>query len=594
MKTIRNIIAILFATFCTNIYCFGAYLTDIPMQITQPNGDTLMVYVSGDEYYNWMHDKDGYTIVQNTNGYYVYAQYNQKGNDIMASSYIVGKCNPQDVGLQPNITNRNVIMRNILNQKNSIIDESKGRGGYNPPTTGTINNIVIYIRFADQTEFTDSQSKYTNLFNNSTTGQSSVYNYFKEVSYNQLFVNSTFYPINNGSTIVSYQDVHNRNYYLPKTVSNSSGYTTDEIRRERESALLHNAINSIKNNISSTLNIDSNNDGYVDNICFIIRGGASGWDNLLWPHKGELFPLYSPEINGKMTYYYNFQIEDVITQRGVGVLSHEFCHSLGAPDLYHYDDGTYNGKPIGGWDIMGTTENPPQHINSYLKYFFHWITNVPEITSSGTYTLHPLTSSTNNCYKIAIKNKPKEFLLLEYRRNIGTFECSLPNSGLLIYRIDTSIRKIHIGNIFGKGYCTNEDVFYLYRLNGSATSNGDINSATFSANSERTMFSTKTNPFALLSDTTIANVQIKNVSSADNTITFDVVFCNGENIVYSNTSNIPSTTNAAKTIRTVGNVSIMNSNSVTFEAKESIELGKGFSIELGSSLVIDTNGCFEQ
>ena len=87
---------------------------------------------------------------------------------------------------------------------------------------------------------------------------------------------------------------------------------------------------------------------------------------------------------------------------------------------------------------------------------------------------------------------------------------------------------------------------------------------------------------------------IKNISNVGSTISFEIVFCDGENIVYTNTNNIPSTTNAAKTIRTVGKVSITNSNSVTFEAKESIELGKGFSIELGSSLVIDTNGCFEQ
>ena len=37
MRAIRNIIGLLFVTFCTNVYCFGAYLTDIPMQITQPN-----------------------------------------------------------------------------------------------------------------------------------------------------------------------------------------------------------------------------------------------------------------------------------------------------------------------------------------------------------------------------------------------------------------------------------------------------------------------------------------------------------------------------------------------------------------------------
>jgi M6 family metalloprotease-like protein len=71
-------------------------------------------------------------------------------------------------------------------------------------------------------------------------------------------------------------------------------------------------------------------------------------------------------------------------------------HSLGAPDLYHY---SYDGlQPVYTWDVMETNLNPPQHMGAYMKYKYgEWITSIPVITSSGTYTLNPLTSSANNC-----------------------------------------------------------------------------------------------------------------------------------------------------------------------------------------------------
>ncbi len=53
---------------------FSALLFDVPVELNQPNGSTLNCYVSGDEYYNYFHDIDGYTIVQSEeDGYYYYA-----------------------------------------------------------------------------------------------------------------------------------------------------------------------------------------------------------------------------------------------------------------------------------------------------------------------------------------------------------------------------------------------------------------------------------------------------------------------------------------------------------------------------------------
>ena len=44
-----------------------------PMLVTQPDGSTLMVRQNGDEYHHWRSTTDGYSIVKNDKGFYVYA-----------------------------------------------------------------------------------------------------------------------------------------------------------------------------------------------------------------------------------------------------------------------------------------------------------------------------------------------------------------------------------------------------------------------------------------------------------------------------------------------------------------------------------------
>ena len=53
---------------------YSAYLRDIPMTVYQPDGIEINCFASGEEYYNWLLDEDGYTIIQSqSDGYYYYA-----------------------------------------------------------------------------------------------------------------------------------------------------------------------------------------------------------------------------------------------------------------------------------------------------------------------------------------------------------------------------------------------------------------------------------------------------------------------------------------------------------------------------------------
>lgn len=521
-KILNSLVLIMFCLMFLAETLQAAYLTNVPVKIKQPNGTEYDVFASGDEFYNWIHDAQGFTIIQDqSTGYYVYAK--KEGEILLPTSFVYGQSRPELTGLQKELKFSDRIIRENMAEFIRT-REMKAPGTENKKSnsmqlnTGTMNNIVVFIRFSGEAEFTDNLSTYTDMFN--ATSGNSMYNYFWEASYNQLTINSSTYPETAGTTVVSYQDANPRGYYQPYSSTNTIGYTGGDggsMRRDREHTLLVNAVNAINSQVPTSLNLDFNSDGYVDNVCFIISGSPTGWASLLWPHMWSLYSQ-SAYINGKRVYTYNFQIRSMTLSSGVGVLCHEMFHSLGSPDLYHY---TSNGiAPVYQWDVMENNQNPPQHMGAYMKFRYGgWISSIPEITTSGVYTLNPLVQPSQNCYKIRSPNSSYEYFVVEYRKKEGTFENSLPGTGLLIYRINTSVDGE--GNRSGP-----PDEVYIYRPNGTTTANGSPGSAHFSGNVGRTVFNNSTNPACFLTNGSAGYLDISEVSSAGSTISFRVTIGN--------------------------------------------------------------------
>ena len=509
-------IKILLTAFLLSLFFVSqaAYFENIPRQLIQPNGDTLKCFISGDEYYHWLHDADGYTIIQNpSTGYYVYAD--KIGDKLIPTSFVADKINPASAGLHPGI---NISAKQWRQKRDNMIEAAPARPLFRDEdqNRGTLNNLVVFIRFSDDSEFSNNFYSVSQMFNDSTDDGNSLYNYFKVTSYNQLFIKSTFYPAPSENVIVSYQDSFPRSYYEKQSVLNPSGYCdSSEERTIREHALLQRAINYINSMVPADLNIDYNDDGYVDNVCFVVKGSVSDWADLLWPHRWSLYSIES-YINGKRVYDYNFQLGSSSTYFSSSVLCHEFFHSLGAPDLYHYSD-SLGYVPVGPWDLMASTGYIPQQTNAYMKYKYgNWIDNIPEITHYGTYTLFPLTSesSEKTCYKIASEN-PDEFYLLEYRKNSDLFDESIPGSGVVIYRINTLFN----GNASYNSIDVLDEV-YTYRLYGAPTSNGLINQAYFRGNIARNVFNSETDPYPFLSNDIIGSLALDSFTVAGDSMQF--------------------------------------------------------------------------
>jgi hypothetical protein len=97
------------------------------------------------------------------------------------------------------------------------------------------------------------------------------------MSYQNLTFNSHFFPKSTNNEIKSFRSKRNRGYFQERTQQNPEGYVYGSAEvKEREYELIREAINGIKAEVPSSLNLDTDNDGYIDNITFILQGGLPG------------------------------------------------------------------------------------------------------------------------------------------------------------------------------------------------------------------------------------------------------------------------------------------------------------------------------
>ena len=368
-------------------------------------------------------------------------------------------------------------------------------------TSDNITNLVILICFSDEdasSVFSNSVlSKVTNSYNDKNG--LSLFNYYNEMSYNKFEVNSIF-PIVNGNIYI-YKDSNPRSYYL----NNNS--ESGKSRYDPECRLLNTAINSASAFFGSDVDLDTNLDGYVDSVSFVVSGKSDGnkWGKIMWPHAWALDTITGVSTSGgRSSQIHSLYVENYIftfanDDNSTSLTCHEFGHLLGLPDYYHTSkDSQY--LPVYCWDIMHNNFNPPQRFLAYTQYkYLGFVSNemIPEITKSGTYSLSPTCNSKYGdtiAYKVTLSDK--ESIYMEFRSNTNTeslYDSSLPMSGLVVYRVNNSVS----GNENGRHNNSNSpDEVFVYRHkhnsssqsyidyineNGSSTRNDEIYELTHGA-----------------------------------------------------------------------------------------------------------------
>ena len=506
----------------------AAPLKNVPCTLVQPNGEVIHCFVSGDEFFNYYHDANGYTIIMDTEtGYYTYGI--EQNGQVVPSAYIVGQTNPATTAaLTPGARiSDEIIMARRIEHARQIADNDPAIPTTREMNHGVMNNIVVFISFQNDTVFPKTYSQVDAMYNDTTSSSSvSLKNYYRHVSYNQFTIQSYLFPqAGPGDMIVSYHDNHPRDYYSPRSNSNPIGYLDDAGRREREFTLLDSAIRYVKNFIPTTLNMDYNNDGKVDNVVFIINTGVDGWSSLLWPHRWSIYDR-SVYMHGKRVYDYNLILADDDYYFDIGTLCHEMFHSLSAPDLYSSSgNASYNGH----WDIMEGTTSVPQNMSAYMKQEYgHWIEDIPEASANGYYTIYPVATSPDCAYKIYPDriHHPNQFVVVEYRNTSTPFDGTVYGTGARIYRINTDFNGNHsteysIGSYpevytFRKGGFPGADAY-------TVPSVGNLDQSYFGVQN-RTEFSEYTNPAPFYTNNSpITGFRIADITNYGDSLRFYLV-----------------------------------------------------------------------
>jgi M6 family metalloprotease-like protein len=508
---------------------FGVYLENVPYKLTQPDGEVLNVFITGDEFFRRVHDSEGYSIVMGNGGWYYYALYDPVADDLIPSQFVVTASRntvlPMAKGL--GISREKYMEKRRAFYEPAGVDISgasknstlRNLANSNVKGTQQMNNIVICIGFSDTERMTHTYPYVDGLFN--ANPNNNMRDYFSTMSYEKLDIVSHFHPAaeEDGITLRFYRSPQPRNYYKVWSPNNPIGYTTDQQRYTREQTLLRDAISwmNMVHPVPQHLNLDIDNNDYCDFITFVVQGDVEGWSDLLWPHAGWL-QLFSVTINGKLVREYNFELDGSNWYFNVGVLAHEGYHVLGAPDLYHYnsiEDSIYGylGQAVGAYDIMESTFSKPQSMSAYMKHRYgNWIPELPMATINKTYEVYPFyTHDGTDPEKPVIHRIPMtginfQYSVVEYRKRTGTnYDAGLPNEGLMIYRINSTMG----GNAgFNLGFV---DEVFLYRpgsiQSGSFYTNGNLNQAPFNTANGRTEFNSTTDPKPYRSHGEAENIQ---------------------------------------------------------------------------------------
>ncbi|MCL2065583.1 MAG: hypothetical protein FWG98_14585, partial [Candidatus Cloacimonetes bacterium] len=512
---------VMIISFITNIS--AAWIEREPIQLVQPNGDRVSAFISGDEFHNWIHDAEGFTIVKdNITSQYCWAII--ENDELVSSGYPINQYMARNLCLEPYLN----ISDEAYREKRREWDEDFQNYRSSTPKTGEAHNIVIFITFpwgANYDPRIHGDAVFNNPFSVYENNFLDLNTYFWDASYQQLDVSSSFYPIQHGSNVVSHEADKERYYYTLE----GAGYDLS-IQIDRFNNLLKEAVSKIENMVPVGLNIDRNNDGIVDNVIFIIEGRIQSGS--FWPSWGFFSGQPTLTIHDKVVRNYNIIIEsshtsdnDYANFRFIHIL-HEFAHSIGANDLYNRSTPDWRFDPVGPWCIMARSRDIVSSISSIVKYRdLGWI-DIPTITTSGNYTLHPLSLQENNIvYRINSPYSENQYFIVEYRRKVAS---KFPDSNLLFRYDQISIQDPHgliVYRIAGGSSVTGQYGVYIYHPHEVDKLYGVLN-AFFSADSGRTAINDNTNPSSDIylhgATLTKGGLDISNIGIAGDTISFDV------------------------------------------------------------------------
>ena len=385
----------------------------------QPDGSIIRIELHGDEFFHWVTDEDGNTIVMDANGYY------RKAFAPTAAQ----------------LAERQAVRQQA--QEERILRASASGN------TGERTFLVILIEFSDiEFKTSDVQQTFWNLLNqegysaNNATG--SVRDYYIDNSMGKFTPSFDVYgpvPLDNASS-----------YY-----GADNGSAGNDIRPGQ-------ALVDACKKLDGTVDFSKYAvNGEIPAILFYYAGynqaeGAAS--TTIWPHE---WTLSAQSISAK-----NRTFDDVVintysctselqgtsgtTLCGIGTACHEFGHALGLPDFYDTDSST-NGS-AGGLYCYSTMcsgnynndSHTPPYFNALERTILGWLDDVEVMPASGSITIPSIAN--NTAYRTA-SDVADEYFIYECRPGTG-WDAPL-QGGMIVYHVDkSSAHSILSGNYTAK------------------------------------------------------------------------------------------------------------------------------------------------
>ncbi len=500
----------------------GAPAYPNPIDYNLPDGTTITIMLMGDEKVKWAETLDGYSILVNQDGFFEYAILDAEGNMVMSGIKVSaqGKKTLKELNFLEKVPKGLRFSPEQISVRRQIWEIKEDMATKSFPTTGNRRAICILIGFTDQA-FSRTQAEFAALFNqigynvNGATG--SFKDFYLENSYGQLNL-----TVDVAGPFTASQ---NMAYY---GANNAQG---DDVR-PRE--LVLEAINLADPGVDFS---QYTNGGTEVRGLYIIYAGfgeeAGGGANAIWAHAWSLASQVTRDGVTLWRYACSAELRgnSGTNISSIGVIAHEFGHTLGAPDFYdtnYSTGGSFGGT--GNWDLMasGSWNNggaTPAHHNGFTKTVVFGWAPLPVLTSPSTITLYNSVQNNNSFYRYDTTT-PNEYFLLEKRQQVG-FDSNIPGNGMIIYHIHSGV--FSVGNSIN---ATHPQRMYPVAQNASIdptstpSSYGTINGASCAwtgIEGTKTEFSDSTLPSSRSWAGANSNRPITNIlrNSSSQTVTFD-------------------------------------------------------------------------
>ena len=505
--------------------------------VTQSDGTELNVRIYGDEHHSWYTTTDGALLVQVGKNFYV-AQVEDNG---------MLKATPQ---LAHNAELRNKLENKAINTQNkqlffntaktNAVRRSIGISNNYPyfPHTDTPKALVILVEFQDCAFLTkDPVSVFNHLLNASPedeTPQTLLEDYNNNTKYtNTGSVKQYFSDMSEGEFQPQF-DVKG----VVKVSKNYAYYGQDQSENNRDikyKEMIKEACELAKSQLGVNFSeYDANNDGNVD-LVYVIHAGygqnTGGEENTLWAKTSfnHITTIDGKEISAHgINSELNSNKGNYIT--GIGVICHEFSHTMGIPDLYPYNSKAYvNNQEPESWDLMdageyGNNGYTPVPYCAWELDIMGWNAGIETLDKEPKQiTMEPYFSGNRKAYKIEADNG--EYLLLQNLQRTGWGKGYMSH-GLLIYRID--YQRSNVGLDYRMNQTPNKPEVTVLPADGVIL-NGYLNGK--SHTKQEYYESQWADPFpgykqvtelleAKLNNTTLTNL-LYNIKETDGVITFD-------------------------------------------------------------------------